>query len=89
MLYQVELIIINKDGVRDPEGETIQRYVVRKLSDKVLETRAGKYLLFRVESNSSDEAKEVVKKIANESRLFNPLVHKIIIRVVRDESSGN
>jgi len=26
MLYYVELVIMNKDGVRDPEGETIQRY---------------------------------------------------------------
>ncbi|AHC51823.1 hypothetical protein SUSAZ_07615 [Sulfolobus acidocaldarius SUSAZ] len=88
-LYNVELIIISKDGIRDPEGETIQRYVVQKSTNKVRETRAGKYLLFRIESNSSEEAQETVKRIAEEMRLFNPIVHKIIIRVSRSEGSGN
>jgi len=29
MRFTVELIITNKEGVRDPEGETLQKYVAR------------------------------------------------------------
>ncbi|QGR17204.1 phosphoribosylformylglycinamidine synthase subunit PurS [Sulfurisphaera ohwakuensis] len=89
MLYRVELIITNKEGIRDPEGETIQRYVVSRFSDKITETRAGKYLVFRVNSSSQQEATELVKKLADEMRLYNPIVHKIEIRANKIEDSSN
>jgi phosphoribosylformylglycinamidine synthase, purS protein len=85
VIYKVELIILNKDGIRDPEGETIQKYVVEKISKNVNSTRAGKYILFNVESSSPEEAEKTVKRIAEEGRLYNPIVHKIIVRVNRDE----
>lgn len=88
MIYKVELIILNKDGIRDPEGETIQKYVVEKISKNVNSTRAGKYILFNVESSSPEDAVKTVKRIAEEGRLYNPIVHKIIVRVNRDED-GN
>ncbi|BFH74522.1 phosphoribosylformylglycinamidine synthase subunit PurS [Sulfurisphaera javensis] len=89
MIYYVELIITNKEGVRDPEGETIQRYVVSRFSDKITETRSGKYLLFKVVSNNKDEAIELVKKLADELRLYNPIVHKIEVKVNRIEDGSN
>ena len=89
MIYDVELIILNKDGVRDPEGETIQKYVVEKISNNVKNTRAGKYLVFRVESQSTEEAEKIVRRIAEEGRLYNPIVHKIIVRVRRDENGSH
>lgn len=87
-MIKVELIIINKEGVRDPEGETIHRYIVNKVTDKVEEVRAGKYLVFKVNSNSKDEAISIVKKIAEEKRLFNPIVHKIEIRAEKVEDGS-
>ncbi|MGC9105905.1 MAG: phosphoribosylformylglycinamidine synthase subunit PurS [Thermoprotei archaeon] len=82
MRFKVELIITNKEGVRDPEGETLQRYVAEKFSSKFLSTRVGKYVLFEVEGSNKDEAVELVKRLASEKRLYNPLVHKIEVRVV-------
>lgn len=81
MIYNVELIIINKDIVRDPEGETLQKYVIEKFTRDVLETRVGKYIQFKVEANNEDSARKLVEKIAVEGRLYNPIVHKIIVRV--------
>ena len=81
MKFKVELIILNKEGVRDPEGETLQRYVVEKYSSKFLSTRVGKYILFEVEGNSREEVEEMVKRLAYERRLYNPLVHRIEVRV--------
>lgn len=75
--------------MRDPEGETIHRYIVNKVTSKVEEVRAGKYLLFNVNSNDKDEAINIVKRIAEEKRLYNPIVHKIEIRAERVEDSGN
>lgn len=90
MIYEVELIIMNKDGVRDPEGETIQRYVVEKIvGNAVKGTRAGKYLLFRVDSRSPEEAVGIVRKLADEGRFYNPMAHRVIIRVVGREDCGH
>lgn len=81
MIYNVELIIINKDIVRDPEGETLQKYVIEKFTRDVLETRVGKYIQFKVEASNEDSARKLVEKIAVEGKLYNPIVHKIIVRV--------
>jgi len=89
MLYYVELIITNKEGVRDPEGETIQRYVVNRFTNEILETRAGKYLLFKVNASNQQEAEGLVKKLAEEMRLYNPIIHKIEVKVSRTEDSSN
>ena len=89
MIYNVELIILNKDGIRDPEGETIQKYVVEKINKNIQNTRAGKYILFKVESSNPEEAEKVVERIAEQGRLYNPIVHKIIVRVIRDENSSH
>ncbi len=82
MKFTVELIIMNKEGVRDPEGETLQKYVAEKFTSKFLSTRVGKYLRFEVEGSSGEEVVELVKRLANERKLYNPLVHKIEVRVV-------
>ncbi|MQL55107.1 phosphoribosylformylglycinamidine synthase subunit PurS [Acidianus ambivalens] len=82
-------MIINKEGIRDPEGETIKNYIVNKVTDKVKEVRAGKYLSFSVDVKEESEAIELVKKIAYEDRLYNPIVHKIIVRAEKIENGGN
>jgi phosphoribosylformylglycinamidine synthase PurS subunit len=88
-MYKVELMILNKEGIRDPEGETIQRYIAEKSSDKIKSVRVGKYLIFDINADNEIEARDIVYKLANENRLYNPIVHKINIRVNEIESSNN
>lgn len=81
-MYVVEVVITNKKSVRDPEGETIHRQLVlRKGFDSVKGVRAGKYLLFSVESSSPDEAVELVKSVCEKLRIYNPVVHDIEVRI--------
>jgi len=88
-MFKVELMILNKEGIRDPEGETIQRYIAKKNSDKIKNIRVGKYLLFDINANDEVEARDIVYKLANENRLYNPIVHKIDIRVNKIEDCDN
>ncbi|MEM0373484.1 MAG: phosphoribosylformylglycinamidine synthase subunit PurS [Sulfolobaceae archaeon] len=85
-MFIVELLIYTKDGVRDPEGETIYRYMVSKVSSLVKEVRAGKYLRFTLDVESKEKAIEEVVRVSNELMLYNPLVHKIEVRI-RDSNS--
>lgn len=77
----MELLIYYKDNVRDPEGETIYRYMIRKISNNVTEVRAGKYLRFKVNAKSREEARDIVKKLSEKLMLYNPLVHRAEVRV--------
>ncbi len=88
-MYKVELMILNKEGIRDPEGETILRYMTGKTDYKIKSIRVGKYLLFDINADNEEEAKDIVYKLANENRLYNPIVHKIDIRVNKIEDSNN
>ncbi|MUM64165.1 phosphoribosylformylglycinamidine synthase PurS protein [Acidianus infernus] len=82
-------MIINKEGIRDPEGEAIKNYIINKVTDKVKEVKAGKYLSFSVDVKEESEAIELVKKIAYEDRLYNPIVHRIIVRAEKIENGSN
>ncbi|MEM0005535.1 MAG: phosphoribosylformylglycinamidine synthase subunit PurS [Ignisphaera sp.] len=81
-MYMVEVVITNKKGVRDPEGETIHRQLIlRKGFNSVKGVRAGKYLLFSVESKSPEEAVEIVKTLCEKLRIYNPVVHDIEVEI--------
>lgn len=78
----VEVVITNKKGVRDPEGETIHKQLVlRKGFNFVKNVKAGKYLLFSVESRDPGEATEIIKNICEKLRIYNPVVHDIEVRI--------
>lgn len=46
-------------------------------------------MLFKVNIDNKDEAIEIVKKIAEENRLYNPIVHKIELRAEKIEDGSN
>lgn len=81
-MYLVEVVITNKKGVRDPEGETIHKHLVlRKGFDSVKEIRAGKYLLFTVDCEGPEKAIDIVRSICEKLRIYNPVVHDIEVRL--------
>ncbi len=89
-MYSVELIVINKEGVRDPEGETLKRYVIDStLPGKVLDARVGKIIIMKINASSKEEAEDLARRLAEQRRLYNPIVHKIRVRAERVEDSNN
>ena len=82
MIFMVEAIVTNKRSVRDPEGETIHRFLVLKKGyNNVKGIRTGKYLVFNVEAPSPEEALSIVKEICEKLRIYNPVVHDIEVRL--------
>ncbi|QKQ99617.1 phosphoribosylformylglycinamidine synthase PurS protein [Metallosphaera tengchongensis] len=89
-MYRVELIVINKDGVRDPEGETLKRYVLDpEVPNRISSARVGKFIELLVDASSKEEAERLVAKLAEEKRLYNPIVHKIRVRAERLEDGSS
>ena len=70
------MVISNKPGVREPEGETILHDLVAKSGFEQVESiRAGKHLRVKVVAPNSEAAKRLVERMCNELRIFNPAAH--------------
>jgi phosphoribosylformylglycinamidine synthase PurS subunit len=81
----VSVVISNKPGVREPEGETILHDLVAKSGfDQVESIRAGKYLRVKVQADDPESAKRLVEKMCNELRIFNPAAHSCQVSVGRE-----
>ncbi|GBC75811.1 Phosphoribosylformylglycinamidine synthase subunit PurS [archaeon HR06] len=81
--YKVEVLIENKPKLRDPEGETVYRELILKGGyNMVKEVRTGKMLRIVLEAGSKLEAEELVKKLCDELRIYNPLVSTLRVKVI-------
>ena len=81
--YTVEVVVENKPLARDPEGETIHRNLILKGGyDQISGVRAGKLLRLSVQAESGDDAQQLVKKLCDDLRIYNPAAHNCQVRLV-------
>ena len=80
--FQVSVVIENKPGISDPEGDTILNDLVLKGKNKnISKIRSGTILKFSITENDGNTAKDEVLKICDELRIYNPLVSKVTAAV--------
>ena len=83
--FKVNVIIENKSGISDPEGETILNdLILKKGYSKINGIRSGKILKFKIKEKNKKTAKEEIKKICDELRIYNPMVSALTIDVYED-----
>ena len=81
--FTVEVVVENKPLARDPEGETIHHNLILKGGySQVTDVRAGKLLRMSVEAGSAEDAKQLVRKLCEDLRIYNPAAHTCQVRVV-------
>ncbi len=86
MLYRVKIVVRPREGVSDPEGETLSRRLERKGVLGVNKVRSGKYWEVYLESNSREEAEELTRQIYSGPPMMNPVkddAHLLTIEEVR------
>ena len=80
--FQVSVVIENKPGISDPEGDTILNDLVLKGKNKdITKIRAGTILKFSTAEKNEETAKNNVIKICDELRIYNPLVSMVTVTV--------
>ncbi len=80
--FQVSVVIENKPGISDPEGDTILNDLVLKGKNKdITKIRAGTILKFSITEKNEECAKDKVVKICDDLRIYNPLVSKVTATV--------
>ena len=80
--YNVDVIIENKPGINDPEGDTFLNDLVQigKFSN-VKKIHSAKMLKFSITEKNKKLAESKVLKICDELRIYNPLVSKVTVNV--------
>ena len=80
--YNVDVIIENKPGINDPEGDTILNDLVLKGKfSNVKKIRSAKMLKFSITEKNENTAKSKVLKICDELRIYNPLVSMVTVNI--------
>ncbi|MGA2665810.1 MAG: phosphoribosylformylglycinamidine synthase subunit PurS [Nitrososphaerales archaeon] len=83
-IFQVSVVISNKEGARDPEGETILRDLVHRAGfGEVKGIRAGKSLRVEVEAADGEAAESLVKRMCDDLRIYNPAAHSLTVQAGR------
>ena len=83
--FEVSVVIENKPGISDPEGDTILNDLVLKGKNRTIKKiRSGTILKFSISEKNEKIAKDKVVKICDEMRIYNPLVSKVTATVVKD-----
>lgn len=83
--YIVEVVLENKPQARDPVGTTIQKDLLAKKGyNMVSNVRSGQYLRINISAANENEAKEIVDKMCNDLRIFNPVTQNLtILKVIQ------
>ena len=80
--FEVSVVIENKPGISDPEGETILNDLVLKGKNKhISKIRSGTILKFTITEKNEKSAQDKILKICDELRIYNPLVSKVTVNV--------
>ena len=73
MKYSAEVSVMLKDGIADPQGQTIEKALPALGYDGVSQVRVGKQIHLDVEAQDPDEAKTRVLEMC-ERLLANPVI---------------
>ncbi len=81
-VFTVKVVVSNKEGASDPEGDTIYRDLVSKSGFKQVKgIRSGKFLRVSVEAPDALAAKKLVARMCDELRIYNPAAHSVTVEV--------
>ncbi|MCV0392166.1 MAG: phosphoribosylformylglycinamidine synthase subunit PurS [Nitrosopumilus sp.] len=76
--FEVDVVIENKPGISDPEGQTILNDLVLKGTHKtVSKIKTAKMLKFTVKEKDKKTAQSKIQEICDELRIYNPMVSKV------------
>ena len=83
--FMVHVVIENKPGISDPEGETILNDLVLKESfSSVKKIRSAKMLKITINEKTKELAEKKVRKLCDDLRIYNPMVSKITLDVFKN-----
>lgn len=85
MTYQAEVFVTLKPVVNDPEGLTIKGGLHSLGFDSVIDVRAGKYLVVRLDADDAEQARSRVEAMTRQL-LANAIIEDARVELVAPSS---
>jgi phosphoribosylformylglycinamidine synthase PurS subunit len=82
-LWNVEVVVVPKPGVNDPEGESILGGLHSLGHSAVQRVQSGRFFTVNLESDSAGSAEQQVSKMADQL-LANPVIQSFRIESVKE-----
>ena len=82
-MWQVDVLVMPKTGVNDPEGEAIRGGLQSLGYTGVERVRAGKHYRLRLNAPEADAARATAEEMANKL-LANPVIQTFVIESVTE-----
>ncbi len=79
---KVQVVVVPKGGVLDPQGKAIASALTRLGYSAVHDVRAGKVFRMEIDAESALEAKDLAAKMA-ETLLANPVIEDFEVEVLK------
>lgn len=73
MLYRVRVVVYPREGVSDPEGDTLDGRLKRKGIQGIRKVRSGRYWEIFVEAESREQAEISTRQIYTGPPMVNPV----------------
>jgi len=73
MLYRARIVVLPREGVSDPEGDTLSGRLKRKGISGVSRVKSGRYWEIYIEANSKEQAETSVRQIYTGPPMVNPV----------------
>jgi len=84
MLYRVRVVVQPREGVSDPEGDTLSGRLKRKGIAGVKRARSGRYWEIYVEADSKEQAEVLAKRIYTAPPLVNPVKDDVQLLAIEE-----
>lgn len=82
MRFVADVTVTLKEGVLDPQGQTIGRALADLGFDKIIKVGSGKIFKLEIDAESEAQARDVADRAASKL-LANPVIESFDIEVVR------
>jgi phosphoribosylformylglycinamidine synthase PurS subunit len=73
VIFLVAVAVMPKDGISDPQGQTIERALAAQGFDGFESVRVGKRIEFALEAQDQEAAEKLVERVCSEF-LSNPII---------------
>jgi len=81
-LYQSKIKVTLRKSILDPQGKTVEHSIQSLGYKNILDTRIGKYIELKIDSDSEQEAKRITKEVCKKL-LANPVMEDYEFNVVK------
>ncbi|MDX9925232.1 MAG: phosphoribosylformylglycinamidine synthase subunit PurS [Ignavibacteriaceae bacterium] len=82
-MFKVTVIVKRRPKILDPQGKAVEQGAKLLGFNNVLDTRIGKYIEFKINTDSEDDATKEVKEFC-EKLLSNPIMEDYEYRLERE-----